>query len=429
MLTHASMHIQPFLDNVHQSLLQLLSLHASSNGTETIRNLLQRLLNQLQTLPSSTSPPPSSTRTLSPSPKSYSLSNTLTYFLDLPSNLPNPSHLIELQSWNFNVFSYSHAELVLFLLELFLDLDLLYPFQISTKNFYEFLMSVEKGYSIHLNPYHHFRHAFDVTQCVYIFLKAFPANSKPSKGSKKQSNSSKSSSRDTPTSDTSLSTSTPQFPFLTKEEQFALLLACVCHDLEHDGKTNQFHIKTESELAIAYNDQSPLENHHTRTCFKLLQHHHLLDTFTGSLRTQFRSLIIQCILATDMSKHSDILQRFQGLSFTWSDAHHRSKLLEMLIKCADVSNVLRPLTLAKQWADAIQEEMFRMGDIEKLLNLNISLFCDRSKPQPALLGKSFCENLCSPMFQHVTHVVPSLQPYFNSIKETQGYWNSVLQEK
>lgn len=34
------------------------------------------------------------------------------------------------------------------------------------------------------------------------------------------------------------------------------------HDFEHGGLNNDFLIKTGSPLAILYNDQSPLENHH-----------------------------------------------------------------------------------------------------------------------------------------------------------------------
>lgn len=34
------------------------------------------------------------------------------------------------------------------------------------------------------------------------------------------------------------------------------------HDYEHSGLNNDFLIKTSSPLALLYNDQSPLENHH-----------------------------------------------------------------------------------------------------------------------------------------------------------------------
>lgn len=37
-------------------------------------------------------------------------------------------------------------------------------------------------------------------------------------------------------------------------DTLALLLSSLCHDLEHPGTTNAFHINTGSELAMLYND-------------------------------------------------------------------------------------------------------------------------------------------------------------------------------
>ena len=38
--------------------------------------------------------------------------------------------------------------------------------------------------------------------------------------------------------------------------------AALVHDYEHGGLNNDFLIKTSSSLAVLYNDQSPLEQHH-----------------------------------------------------------------------------------------------------------------------------------------------------------------------
>lgn len=44
----------------------------------------------------------------------------------------------------------------------------------------------------------------------------------------------------------------------------------LCHDLEHTGRTNNFEIANMSRLAIRYNDESVLENHHASASFKLM---------------------------------------------------------------------------------------------------------------------------------------------------------------
>ncbi len=39
-----------------------------------------------------------------------------------------------------------------------------------------------------------------------------------------------------------------------------MLIASVCHDLDHPGVNNKFLVATNSELALLYNDRSVLEN-------------------------------------------------------------------------------------------------------------------------------------------------------------------------
>lgn len=53
-------------------------------------------------------------------------------------------------------------------------------------------------------------------------------------------------------------------------ERFALLISALCHDVDHPGNSNIFQANARTELALLYNDQSILENHHCRIMFKLL---------------------------------------------------------------------------------------------------------------------------------------------------------------
>ena len=45
-------------------------------------------------------------------------------------------------------------------------------------------------------------------------------------------------------------------------QHIASMWSAVMHDFEHGGVNNDFLIKTSAPLAVLYNDQSPLENHH-----------------------------------------------------------------------------------------------------------------------------------------------------------------------
>jgi len=58
---------------------------------------------------------------------------------------------------------------------------------------------------------------------------------------------------------------------MTSLEVLAILIAAAIHDVEHTGTTNSFHMLSNSELALLYNDKSILENHHLHTAFKLMQ--------------------------------------------------------------------------------------------------------------------------------------------------------------
>jgi len=51
-------------------------------------------------------------------------------------------------------------------------------------------------------------------------------------------------------------------------EIFSLLFAAIIHDFEHSGKTNNFHINAQTDLAVLYNDNSVQENHHLSSAFR-----------------------------------------------------------------------------------------------------------------------------------------------------------------
>ena len=64
-----------------------------------------------------------------------------------------------------------------------------------------------------------------------------------------------------------------------------------------------------SELAVLYNDESVLENHHLAVAFKLLQipDCDVLSTLSQKQRLSVRKMMIDMVLATDMSKHMSLL--------------------------------------------------------------------------------------------------------------------------
>lgn len=64
-----------------------------------------------------------------------------------------------------------------------------------------------------------------------------------------------------------------------------------------------------SDLALMYNDESVLENHHLAVAFKLLQNPgcDILASLSAKQRQTMRKMTIDMVLATDMSKHMSLL--------------------------------------------------------------------------------------------------------------------------
>ena len=67
-----------------------------------------------------------------------------------------------------------------------------------------------------------------------------------------------------------LLSSTPAGDIFSQLDILALLIAALCHDVDHSGKTNAFEVSSASEIAIVYHDNAVLENHHAATTFKVM---------------------------------------------------------------------------------------------------------------------------------------------------------------
>lgn len=68
-------------------------------------------------------------------------------------------------------------------------------------------------------------------------------------------------------------------------------------------------------MALLYNDQSVLENHHIALAFQLtLQNTNNINIFAKLTREEFTALrqaTVEMVLATDMSRHFEYLTKFQ----------------------------------------------------------------------------------------------------------------------
>jgi len=98
-------------------------------------------------------------------------------------------------------------------------------------------------------------------------------------------------------------------------EVLVLIVSCICHDLDHPGYNNIYQINARTELALRYNDISPLENHHCSMAFRVLEapECNILASLDNPTYRIVREGIIRCILATDMARHNEILAQFTDI--------------------------------------------------------------------------------------------------------------------
>ena len=184
--------------------------------------------------------------------------------------------------------------------------------------------------------YHNFRHAVDVLQSLFYFLvqigalPPYPVGAAPPPRSQEQSAVAK---------------------LIGPFEAMTLLISAIGHDVGHPGVNNMFLVKLNAPLAQLYNDQSVLESFHCAAYSQILRRH-----WPAAFNDKaIRRLMISSILATDMGVHSDYMQQMGNLQQKIHDSNttdgwspkdidsFRVLTCGLLIKCADISNVVSPL--------------------------------------------------------------------------------------
>uniref|UniRef100_A0A8C7JVP3 Phosphodiesterase n=1 Tax=Oncorhynchus kisutch TaxID=8019 RepID=A0A8C7JVP3_ONCKI len=176
---------------------------------------------------------------------------------------------------------------------------------------------------------------------------------------------------------------------LEQIDEVAALIAATVHDVDHPGRTNSFLCNAGSELAILYNDTAVLESHHAALAFQITTRDDKCNIFKNMERNEYRTLrqaIIDMVLATEMTKHFEHVNKFvnsinkplaaleengESVKGILTSPDNRILVKRMLIKCADISNPCRPLELCIEWAGRISEEYFAQTDEEKRQSLPV----------------------------------------------------------
>jgi len=286
---------------------------------------------------------------------------------------------------------------------IFQERDFLKTFKIPGKVFLNFLRTLEDHYLQDV-PYHNSVHGADVTQSTHVLLNS-PALE----------------------------------CVFTPLEVMSAIFAAAIHDVDHPGLTNQFLINTSSELAIMYNDESVLENHHLAVAFKLLQNPDcdIFVNLTKKQRQTLRKMVIDMVLATDMSKHMSLLADLKTMVETKKVAGSgvllldnytdRIQVLQNMVHCADLSNPTKPLELYRQWCERIMEEFFQQGDRERESGLDISPMCDRYNATIEKSQVGFIDYIVHPLWETWADLVhPDAQDILDALEDNRDWYQSQI---
>ncbi|XP_050522194.1 cAMP-specific 3',5'-cyclic phosphodiesterase 4A-like isoform X3 [Daktulosphaira vitifoliae] len=304
--------------------------------------------------------------------------------------------------WPFNAFALDTAtggrSLPVLCVHLFHWYGLMEYFKLDVVQVWKLFSLIEEGYHS-TNPYHNAIHATDVTQAMHCFLQEDKIKN-----------------------------------FLTPLEIMASLIAAVAHDLDHPGVNQPFLIATSNHLATLYENTSVLENHHWRSAIGCLLESHVAEKLSP-IRRELESQISSLILATDITRQPEFLQKFndhmEKNELDMNDPKLRHFILQIALKCADISNPCRPWDVSRKWSLKVCDEFFRQGDYERQLGLPVTDICDRYNNTVPKIQTVFFKFMVLPLFNlwHKFLDTKLSHSMMTNLKENQRRWEALRQQE
>ena len=339
---------------------------------------------------------------------------------DIDSTINNPL-LDETQfdNINFNIFEYNDK--TKFWNDYILNHISFYVFEkynlfclINESRFDTFLNKIKVGYD-NLLPYHNHIHAADVLQTCNIYA---------------------------------IKAKLQKELDLTDLDISGYFLSAIIHDFKHPGLNNAYQINRRTPIANKYNDVSVLENFHVSSAFKVISHNNsnIFCDMTVEEYRVIRKRIIECVLATDMARHtkahhtlkiklknfhseSHILQSLVNIESEESKFDRQQDILNFLLHCSDISNPTKKNDIYIKWTHLVIQEFHNQGDLEKQEKLPISFMCDRDNFNLPKSQIGFLSNIIFPCFSLLVLMAPDLDYTLKNLDENLKKWQQELEEK
>ncbi|KAJ2950908.1 hypothetical protein O0L34_g5277 [Tuta absoluta] len=244
------------------------------------------------------------------------------------------------------------------------------------------------------NPYHNAEHAFCFTHTMFMILNSNPG----------------------------------YFDFI---ETTALMLAGLCHDLDHPGYNNNFLTLIQHPLAHMYKN-SMLEYHHYFLAKKIIEDKMILHMLTPRDQQRIMEEIKYNILCTDLAIYFQVRAHLTPLiaehAFDWTDNYHRRMLKGILMTTSDLSGCCKPFGVSKSIAEAVYEEFYDQGDNERALGFTPLSMMDRKRSinQPAEQIQ-FLSVVVLPCLLLLQSIFPNTSRLTENCRKTQEAWHEEIE--
>uniref|UniRef100_A0A0L8HM88 Phosphodiesterase n=1 Tax=Octopus bimaculoides TaxID=37653 RepID=A0A0L8HM88_OCTBM len=301
-------------------------------------------------------------------------------------------------TFSFNDLYYSDDTTVIIVAFIFLEMNALQLLDIEMQLLYKWILTVRKNYRPVI--YHNWRHGVNVTQSFFCML--------TTGGMKK---------------------------YFSDFEMVVILVACLCHDLDHRGTNNDYEVKTASKLATIYSS-STLEHHHFDHCIMILNNEktNIFQNIPVSDYKNAVHLIEKAILSTDLSYYFQNKTRFEELvtvKENFEDPERRDLLLAMMITGADLSAITKPWSIQKKVALLVAAEFFELGDLQKnVLKSEVIAMLDREKRcEVPRLQVCFIDFVCKTVFESLEAINKNLKPLLQGCMNNRRHWQNIVDGK
>ncbi|XP_063895597.1 probable 3',5'-cyclic phosphodiesterase pde-5 isoform X1 [Helicoverpa armigera] len=287
---------------------------------------------------------------------------------------------INLNDYYLNPYKLSEFEKCKSVIKMFSDLFGLANFDIVTLT--RFVLTVKKNYRT--VPYHNFDHGWTVAHTMHVILE-----------------------------------NDEQKRFNCKM-RLALFVACLCHDLDHRGYTNQYMSETASPLAAMYTT-STLEHHHFNITVTILQQdgHNIFSHISSEDYKEILGYIKHSILATDLAAFFPNLAKINQLhegdtpQFDWEIQTHMELAMAISMTAADLSASAKPWCIQIKTVNVIFEEFYDQGDKERAAGREPIPMMDRNKPEEQPSSQvGFLSQICIPCYSMLCHILPHTRPMY-----------------